>query len=143
MLVTLCKSKIHRATVTQAELYYEGSLTIDTELLKASGILPYEKVQVVNVNNGERFETYTIPGEANSGVICLNGPAARLGTVGDEVIILSYAEFDEADAKAYEPTVVLVDRKNKVRKTIKGHLDKPDGRGSNQKNLSKGTSSGR
>ncbi len=125
LLVTLCKSKIHRATVTQAELYYEGSLTVDTELLKASGILPYEKVQVVNVNNGERFETYTIPGKAKSGIICLNGPAARLGTVGDEVVIISYAEFDEAEAKHYEPTVVLVDKNNKIKNTIKGHLEEP------------------
>ena len=122
MLITLCKSKIHRATVTQAELYYEGSLTVDTELLKASGIFPYEKVQVVNVNNGERFETYIIPGEANSGVICLNGPAARLGAVGDEVVIISYAEFEEAEAKDHEPTVVLVDEKNRVKQIVKGHL---------------------
>jgi len=126
LLITLCKSKIHRVTVTQAELYYEGSLTVDTELLKASEILPYEKVQVVNVNNGERFETYTIPGKAKSGIICLNGPAARLGTVGDEVVIISYAEFEEAEAKDYEPTVVLVDKKNKVKKIIKGHLDEPE-----------------
>ncbi|MFZ1081264.1 MAG: aspartate 1-decarboxylase [Candidatus Kryptoniota bacterium] len=125
MLITLCKSKIHRAIVTQAELYYEGSLTVDTELLKAAGILPYEKVQVVNVNNGERFETYTIPGKAASGIICLNGPAARLGSVGDEVVIISYAEFDEAEAKDYEPTIVLVDRKNKIKKIIKGHLEEP------------------
>jgi aspartate 1-decarboxylase len=111
--------------VTQAELYYEGSLTVDTELLKASAILPYEKVQVVNVNNGERFETYTIPGKAKSGIICLNGPAARLGTVGDEVVIISYAEFDEAEASNYEPTVVLVDRQNKVKRIIKGHLEEP------------------
>ena len=123
MMLTLCKSKIHRAIVTQAELYYEGSLTVDTELLKASGILPYEKVQVVNVNNGERFETYTIPGKANSGIICLNGPAARLGAVGDEIVIIAYAEFEEAEAKDYEPTIVLVDKKNKVTKIIKGHLE--------------------
>ena len=126
LLVTLCKSKIHRAIVTEAELYYEGSLTVDVELLKASGILSYEKVQVVNVNNGERFETYTIPGEANSGIICLNGPAARLGAVGDEVVIISYAEFDEAEAKNYEPTIVLVDKENKVKKIIKGHLSPGD-----------------
>lgn len=125
-MVTLCKSKIHRARVTQAELYYEGSLTVDTELLGASGILPYEKVQVVNVNNGERFETYTIPGKANSGIICLNGPAARIGTVGDEVIIIAYAEFDELEAKNYVPQVVLVDDKNRIRKIIKGHLDGPE-----------------
>ena len=125
MVVTLCKAKIHRARVTQAELYYEGSLTVDTELLKASGILPYEKVQVVNVNNGTRFETYIIPGKAKSGIICLNGPAARLGTVGDEVVIISYAEFEESEAKGYEPIVVLVDQKNKIKRIIKGHLEEP------------------
>lgn len=123
MILTLCKSKIHRARVTEAELYYEGSLTVDAELLKASEILPYEKVQVVNVNNGQRFETYIIAGEAGSGVICLNGPAARLGTVGDEVIIIAYAEFEEAEAKSYQPTVVIVDQKNKVRQIIKGQLE--------------------
>ncbi len=125
MVVTLCKAKIHRARVTQAELYYEGSLTVDTELLKASGILPYEKVQVVNVNNGTRFETYIISGKAKSGIICLNGPAARLGTVGDEVVIISYAEFEESEAKGYEPIVVLVDQKNKIQRIIKGHLEEP------------------
>ena len=135
MLITLCKSKIHRAVITQAELYYEGSLTVDTELLKASGILPYEKVQVVNVNNGERFETYIIPGKARSGVICLNGPAARLGSVGDEVIIISYAEFDEEEAKDYEPIVVLVDKQNKMKRTIKGHLEAQSLNGHNKKNL--------
>lgn len=125
MILTLCKSKIHRARVTEAELYYEGSLTVDTELLRASGILPYEKVQVVNVNNGERFETYIIPGKAGSGVICLNGPAARLGTVGDEVIVIAYAELDEAEARSYQPTVVLVDERNKIKQVIKGHLEDP------------------
>ena len=126
MIVTLCKSKIHRATVTRAELYYEGSLTVDVELLKASGILPYEKVQVVNVNNGERFETYTIPGKAKSGVICLNGPAARLGAIGDEVVVISYGEFEENEAKGYEPTVLLVDKENRIKKVIKGHLEEPE-----------------
>ncbi len=125
MILTLCKSKIHRARVTEAELYYEGSLTVDTDLLNASGILSYEKVQVVNVNNGERFETYIIPGQAGSGVICLNGPAARLGSVGDEIIVIAYAEFDEAEAKKYEPTVVLVDQKNKIKQVLKGHLEEP------------------
>jgi len=126
LIVTLCKSKIHRATVTRAELYYEGSLTVDVELLKASGILPYEKVQVVNVNNGERFETYTIPGKAKSGVICLNGPAARLGAIGDEVVVISYGEFEENEAKGYEPTVLLVDKENRIKKVIKGHLEEPE-----------------
>ena len=126
MILTLCKSKIHRARVTEAELYYEGSLTVDSDLLKASEILPYEKVQVVNVNNGERFETYIIPGKAGSGVICLNGPAARLGTVGDEVIIIAYAEFEEAEAKTYQPTVVIVDRENKVRKVVRGQMEQEE-----------------
>lgn len=126
MILTLCKSKIHRARVTEAELYYEGSLTVDTELLTASKILPYEKVQVVNVNNGQRFETYIIPGEAGSGVICLNGPAARLGAVGDEVIIIAYAEFDEAEARSYQPTVVLVDEHNRIKNIMRGHLEEPD-----------------
>jgi aspartate 1-decarboxylase len=125
LIITLCKSKIHRVRVTEAELYYEGSLTVDTDLLDASGILPYEKVQVVNVNNGERFETYIIPGQAGTGIICLNGPAARLGTVGDEIIVIAYAEFDEAEARKYEPTVVLVDRKNKIKQILKGHLEEP------------------
>ncbi|HQT91750.1 MAG TPA: aspartate 1-decarboxylase [Candidatus Kryptobacter bacterium] len=125
MILTLCKSKIHRVRVTEAELYYEGSLTVDTDLLNASGILPYEKVQVVNVNNGERFETYIIPGQAGSGVICLNGPAARMGTVGDEIIVIAYAEFEEAEARKYLPTVVLVDQKNKIKQILKGHLEEP------------------
>ena len=125
MILTLCKSKIHRARVTEAELYYEGSLTVDTELLAASNMLPYEKVQVVNVNNGARFETYIIPGKAGSGIICLNGPAARQGTVGDEVIIIAYAEFDEAEAKTYQPTVVLVDEKNNIKQILRGYLEEP------------------
>ncbi len=123
MILTLCKSKIHRARVTESELYYEGSLTVDSDLLKASEILPYEKVQVVNVNNGARFETYIIPGEGGSGVICLNGPAARLGTVGDEVIIIAYAEFEESEARTYQPVVVTVDQQNKIRQIIRGQLE--------------------
>ncbi len=126
MIVTLCKAKIHRVKVTEAELYYEGSITVDEELLSASGILPYEKVQIVNVNNGARLETYTIPGKANSGVICLNGPAARLGSVGDEIIVISYAEFEEKEAMGYQPTVVLVDSRNKIRKVVKGHLEESE-----------------
>ena len=101
MELTMLKGKIHRATVTQAELDYVGSITIDTALLKASGILEYEKVQIVDVNNGQRFETYTIAGEENSGVICLNGAAARCVQKGDE-------------AKEHRPTVVFVDDNNKV-----------------------------
>jgi aspartate 1-decarboxylase len=108
------KSKIHRAVVTQAELYYEGSLTVDSELLEAADLLPYEKVSVVNVNNGERFETYLIAGEPGSGVICLNGAAARKGAVGDEVIIISYAAMSDEEARAYRPTVVHVDKRNAI-----------------------------
>lgn len=108
------KSKIHRAVVTQAELYYEGSLTVDSELLEAADLLPYEKVAVVNVNNGERFETYLIPGDPGSGVICLNGAAARKGAVGDEVIIISYAAMSDEEARAYKPNVVHVDKRNRI-----------------------------
>jgi aspartate 1-decarboxylase len=110
----MCKSKIHRARVTQAELYYEGSLTIDSDLLDAADILPYERVQVCNINNGERFETYAIPGKRRSGVICLNGAAARLGSIGDEIIIITYATFTEEELKSFRPNVVLVDKANKI-----------------------------
>ena len=112
------RAKIHRATVTMAELYYEGSITIDKELLEAADILPHEKVQVVNVNTGSRLETYTIEGPAGSGMICLNGPAARLGAVGDEVIIITYSQMSEEEARKHKPKVVLVDKKNKVTKII-------------------------
>jgi aspartate 1-decarboxylase len=114
----MLKSKIHRVTVTQAELYYEGSITVDKDLLKAADILPYEKVQVLNFNTGSRIDTYTIEGESGSGTICLNGPAARLGNVGDEVIIVSYIHLPESDAKKFKPKVVLVDKKNKITKVI-------------------------
>ncbi len=119
----LCKSKIHRARVTQAELYYEGSLSVDVDLLREADILPFEKVQVVNVNNGHRFETYVIPGKAGSGVICLNGAAARLGQVGDEVIIISYAHYPDDIARTHHPTILLVDKNNRVREKIEGPLD--------------------
>ncbi len=108
------KSKIHRAVVTQAELYYEGSLTVDSDLLDAADLLEYEKVSVVNVNNGERFETYLIAGERGSGVVCLNGAAARKGAVGDEVIIITYAAMSDDEARAHKPTVVLVDKRNAI-----------------------------
>jgi aspartate 1-decarboxylase len=113
MLVNVCKSKIHRARVTQSELSYIGSITIDENLLKASGMLPYERVQVLNHNNGERLETYIIVGERGSGTICLNGPAARCGLVGDMVTIIAYAWVDEAEAHGWRPTIVLVDEKNR------------------------------
>jgi len=118
MLLEMFKSKIHRATVTEAELFYEGSITIDKDLLDAANILPYEKVQVVNLNNGSRLETYTLEGEKGNGIICLNGPAARLGCVGDEVIIITYATMSEEEVKNYKPKVVLVDKQNKISKII-------------------------
>lgn len=114
MFLTMFKGKLHRATVTQADISYVGSVTIDSALLKQSGILPGEKVQIVNLNNGERFETYTIEGEAGSGVICINGAAARLVQVGDKVIIIAYAMMDENEAKAFKPNVLILDEKNRV-----------------------------
>lgn len=110
----MMKSKIHRATVTNADLNYVGSITIDEALLEAANILPYEKVQVVNNNNGARFETYTIAGKRESGVVCVNGAAARLVQVGDILIIISYAWVDAAEMKDYQPRVVLVDEKNRI-----------------------------
>ncbi|MEQ9552499.1 MAG: aspartate 1-decarboxylase [Coleofasciculus sp. G3-WIS-01] len=112
MLITMFKSKLHRVKVTDACLYYDGSITIDEELLKAANILPYEKVQVVNVNNGSRLETYTIPGEWGSRVICLNGPAARLNAVGDNVIVIAYAQMTPEEALLHHPKVVKVDESN-------------------------------
>ena len=119
----MCKSKIHRAAVTEAELYYQGSLTIDETLLKAADILPYERVQVVNVNNGNRFETYAIKGEAGSGTICLNGAAARLGHVGDEIIIITYASYPEDEARMHRPIVVLVNKKNEITEIMTYYVD--------------------
>ncbi len=116
MLRTMCKSKIHRATVTGADLNYMGSITIDTDLLEKADILPYEKVQVVNNNNGARLETYTIAGERGSGEICLNGAAARLVQPGDQVIIISYAEYSREDLQQYRPCVIFVDGKNRITK---------------------------
>ena len=114
MLINMLKAKIHRATVTQAELNYVGSITIDKALLDASGILEYEKVQVVDINNGNRFETYTIAGQENSGIICLNGAAARCVSVGDKIIIIAYCSVDSSEAKELKPTVVFVDENNKI-----------------------------
>ena len=118
MTRTMFRSKIHRATVTMSELYYEGSITVDKELLDTAGILPYEKVQVVNLNTGARLETYTLTGPAGSGMICLNGPAARLGTVGDEIIIITYTTMSDDEAKKHKPKIVLVDKNNKVTKVL-------------------------
>ena len=112
MTITMFKAKLHRLRVTEADLYYEGSITIDEELLEEAGILPYEKVQVVNVNNGARLETYTIPGEPGQRTVCLNGPAARLAAKGDQVIVISYADMTPEEAREHEPNVVLVDENN-------------------------------
>ncbi len=109
------KSKIHQATITEANLRYEGSITIDEELLKAADILPWERVQVVNLNNGSRIETYCLPGKAGSGIVCMNGGAARWAQVGDTVILISYALADEREARTIEPKVVFVDRSNRIR----------------------------
>ena len=114
MLLEIFKSKIHRVKVTQAELNYVGSITLDADLLDAAGILEGEKVQIVNVNNGERLETYTIAGERGSGTVCLNGPAARKVQVGDTVIIICYARMTPEEAKNYKPTVVFPDEYNRL-----------------------------
>jgi len=114
MILEMLKGKIHRATVVQAELDYVGSITIDEDLLEAAGILEYEKVQIVNVNNGNRFETYTICGKRGSGMICLNGAAARCVSTGDKVIIMAYGYYDDIEAKNHKPVVVFVDEENKI-----------------------------
>lgn len=114
MRLNMLKGKIHRATVKQAALDYVGSITIDVDLLEASGIIEYEKVQIVDVNNGARFETYAIAGERGSGMICLNGAAARCVQPNDKIIIMCYCDMDEEEAKAHKPKVVFVDDKNKI-----------------------------
>ena len=116
MNITMLKSKIHRATVTEAKLDYVGSITIDASLLEKSGILEYEKVQIANVTNGARLETYTIAGEKGSGVICLNGAAAHLAQKGDIIIIMAYADMSEDEAKTHRPKVVFVDSENNIKK---------------------------
>lgn len=114
MTIAMLKSKIHRATVTQAELNYVGSITVDIDLLEQSGIYEYEKVHIVDINNGARFETYTIAGERGSGVMCLNGAAARMVQTGDKIILMAYADVTPEEAKELKPTVVFVDEENKV-----------------------------
>lgn len=114
MFRTMMKAKIHRATVTEANLNYVGSITIDRDIMDAVDILPNEKVQIVNNNNGARLETYVIEGERGSGVICLNGAAARLVQPGDVVIIISYAMMSEADARSYKPKVAIMDENNRI-----------------------------
>ncbi len=115
MLRLMLRSKIHRATVTDANLEYEGSLTVDPVLLEAAGMLPYEQVSVSNLNNGERFETYVIPGKRGVGEMVLNGPTARKGVKGDKVIVFCYEYFNEQELKSYKPKIILVDEQNRVK----------------------------
>ena len=115
MLINIMKSKIHRATVTDSNLNYEGSITIDSKLMLQADIVEFEKVQVVNVNNGNRFETYAIPGEEGSGTICLNGAAARLAHSGDKIIIITYAHMTTEEAKAFKPKILLLNEENFVK----------------------------
>lgn len=116
MTIQMLKGKIHRAVVIQAELNYVGSITVDPDLMEAAEILEYEKVQVVDVENGNRFETYTIEGERGSGMICLNGAAARKVQTGDHIIIMSYCDMTPEEAKNHKPKVVFVDEKNRIRR---------------------------
>lgn len=114
MIIEILKSKVHRAVITEANLNYVGSLTLDEDLMDAANLIENEKITVVNANNGERLETYLIKGERGSGVVCLNGPAARKGTVGDVVIIISYAQMDFEKAKSFKPSVVFPTEGNKL-----------------------------
>ncbi|HLE40758.1 MAG TPA: aspartate 1-decarboxylase [Nitrospirota bacterium] len=114
MLRLMLRSKIHRATVTDANLEYEGSLTVDPILLEAAGMLPYEQVRVSNLNNGERFETYLIPGKRGSGDMCLNGPTARKGAKGDKIIVFCYEYYSEQELKTFKPNIVQVDERNSI-----------------------------
>ena len=116
MTIQMLKGKIHRAVVVQAELDYVGSITVDPELMEAAGILEYEKVQIINIKNGSRFETYTIAGEPGSGMICLNGAAARMVQVKDHIIIMSYCDMTPEEAKQHKPKVVFVDEKNRIKR---------------------------
>lgn len=119
MNIRMLKGKIHRAVVTQAELNYVGSITVDAKLLEASGILEYEMVQIVDVENGNRFETYTIAGEAGSGMICLNGAAARQVQIGDHVIIMAYADMTPEEAQGHKPYVVFTDEENGIERVTR------------------------
>lgn len=125
MLITILKSKIHRATVTDAKIHYMGSITIDRELMDKAKINPFEKVLVVNLDNGERLETYVIEGKRNSGEICLNGAAARRMLKGDTVIIMSFVEIDEKELKDFKPLIVHVDESNRM-VVVEDHTDKND-----------------
>ncbi len=114
MMIQVVKSKIHRAVVTEADLHYVGSITIDEDLMDAANLMENEKVQVVNINNGERLETYVIKGKRGSGVICLNGPAARKAVVGDLVIVISYGLIDQEEARSFRPSVVFPNEQNRL-----------------------------
>ncbi len=118
MLRTMCKSKIHGATVTEANLQYTGSLTLDPLLMKAADLVPYEQIQVVNLNNGARFETYCIEGIPGSGVVCLNGAAARLAVVGDKIIVISYVQVNEEELDQLAPKLVFLDEQNRIRQML-------------------------
>jgi aspartate 1-decarboxylase len=118
MKLTMFKSKLHQMRVTEANLMYEGSITIDQDLLDLAGILPYEKVAVVNITNGSRLETYTIPGNRGSGICCMNGAAARLTQVNDRIIVIAYAQMEPEEARNHKPTVVVVDEHNKPKKVL-------------------------
>jgi aspartate 1-decarboxylase len=122
---TLMKSKLHRATVTMADLDYVGSITIDRDLMDAADLLPHERVQVLDVTNGARLETYVIEGERGSGAIGINGAAAHLVHPGDIVLIVSFAEFEDAEARTWEPTVVLLDADNRIERVLTGHVGGP------------------
>jgi len=122
---TLMKSKLHRATVTMADLDYVGSITIDRDLMDAADLLPHERVQVLDVTNGARLETYVIEGERGSGDIGINGAAAHLVHPGDIVLIVSFAEFEDAEARTWEPTVVLLDADNRIERVLTGHVGGP------------------
>lgn len=115
MILTMLKSKLHQATITQCDLHYEGSITIAEDLLEQAGILPYEQVDVLNINNGNRFTTYAITGEAGSGIIGVNGAAARLAQEGDKIIICAYTRMEEKEAKTFQPTVILMNPDNTIR----------------------------
>jgi aspartate 1-decarboxylase len=115
MLRVVCKSKIHNLHVTSTALHYQGSISVDKKILDAANILPFERVQILNINNGARLETYVMEAEAGSGTVCLNGAAARMGQVADELIIISYALMDESELKAHRPIIVFVDEENRVK----------------------------
>ena len=128
MLRTLCKSKLHGATVTEANLQYTGSVTVDPLLMQAADLAPYEQVQVVNLNNGARFETYCIEGVPKSGTVCLNGAAARLAVVGDKVIIISYAQLREDEIVGFAPKLVFLDERNRIRQIARDAAGLPAAR---------------